>query len=151
MKSTLYIKLLLLLLIGFTSACDTFTNKGPAIPQEAIKEIDGTWKIVQATRNGADITALMDFTQFRIHFNSDKTFTIDHYLPFVVQSNGTWDFDDPQFPFNLQLTQADSGVTLTTAFNYPVVDGVRRIALSFSPGCQKNIYIYLFEKETSEN
>lgn len=144
-------RLLLFLLICFASACNEFKSTAPATSEEAVKEINGTWKIVQATRNGADITALMDFTQFRIQFNSDGTYTIQNYLPFVVQSNGTWNLDDPQYPFNLNLTESDSGVTLATPFNYPVVNGVRRIVMSFSPGCQNNIYTYLFEKETSEN
>jgi len=150
MKNISY-KLLLFLLVCFTIACNDFKNQGSGVPEEAVKVINGSWKIVQATRNGVDITSLMDFTQFRIQFNSDGTYTIQNFLPFVVHSNGTWNFDDPQYPFNLNLTESDSGATLTTAFNYPVVNGVRRIGLAFSPGCKNNIYTYLFEKETSEN
>lgn len=137
-------------LLCWINACDTFENQMPPAPDEAVKEIDGVWKIGKATRNGLDITNWMDFTQFRIKFNQDKTYTIEHYLPFAVKSNGTWNLDDPQYPFNLQLTESDSDKPLTTVFNYPVVNGKRQIILSFSPGCKNNVYTYTFEK-TSEN
>jgi hypothetical protein len=142
--------LLLLNLLCCISACDKFENKMLPTPEEAIKEIDGAWKIGKATRNGLDITHWMDFTQFRIKFNPDKTYTIEHYLPFAVKSNGTWELDDPQYPFNLQLTESNSDEPLITVFNYPVVNGKRQIILSFSPGCKNNVYTYTFEK-TSEN
>jgi hypothetical protein len=119
------------------------------IPEESEKKIDGSWKIVKATRNEVDITTLMDFSQFRIRFNTDNTYTIEHYLPFAVKENGTWSFDDPKYPFYLNLTE--NGLTNTLAFNYPVLGGRRVITLSFTPGCRSNIYTYTFEKETSEN
>ncbi|GHT72774.1 hypothetical protein AGMMS50262_02520 [Bacteroidia bacterium] len=145
-----YIKILMMCLLIVAGACDKFESNLPSTPEETVKEIDGTWKISKVTRNGIDITNLMDFTKFRIRFNTDNTYAIDHYLPFAVKSGGTWSLDDPQYPFNLELTESDSGETLITAFNYPVVKGKRQIILSFSPGCKNNIYTYAFEK-TSEN
>ncbi|MDR0543388.1 MAG: DUF5004 domain-containing protein [Dysgonamonadaceae bacterium] len=150
MKNT-YLKIGVLCLLVFAGACDKFENQTPPTLEEAVKAIDGTWKISKATRNGADITTLMDFSQFRISFNPDKTYALDHYLPFAVKSGGTWSLDDPQFPFNLELTESGSDETLISTFNYPVVDGKRRIELSFSPGCKNNIYTYTLEKVTSEN
>ncbi|MDR1681787.1 MAG: DUF5004 domain-containing protein [Candidatus Symbiothrix sp.] len=151
MKQTLYIKLLLFCLIGFAAACDKFESQNTSVPEEAEKVIDGTWKITKATRNGVDITGLMDFSQFRIRFNHDKTYSIANYLPFVVKADGTWSLDDPQYPFHLNLIENGSSETFTSTFNYPVVNGKRTILLSFSPGCRNNIYTYSFEKETSEN
>jgi hypothetical protein len=121
------------------------------IPGESEKNIAGSWKIAKVIRNEADITALMDFSRFRILFNADNTYTITNYLPFVVKENGTWSLDDPQFPFYLNLAEDGSADMITTAFNYPVTGGKRIITLSCSPGCQSNTYTYTFEKETSEN
>jgi hypothetical protein len=145
-----YIKWWALCLLFLAGACDKFENQTPPTPEEALKEIDGTWKIVAVTRNGLDITQLMDFTQFRIRFNQDNTYAIDHYLPFAVKTNGTWNLDDPQYPFNLKMTESESGEAVTSVFNYPVVGGKRQIILSFAPGCKNNIYSYTFEK-TTEN
>ena len=149
MKNT-YIYIWMLCLLFLAGACDKFENNVPETPEEAVKEIDGVWKISKVTRNSIDITNLMDFTKFRIRFNLDNTYTINNYLPFSVKSDGTWSLDDPQYPFNLELTEANSDEPLITAFNYPITNGKRQIVLSFSPGCKKNIYTYTFEK-TSEN
>jgi hypothetical protein len=151
MKKIPYTKLLSLFCLMFLlSTCDVFENTGTGIPDESEKNIAGVWKIAKVIRNEVDITALMDFNQFRIRFNADNTYTIAHYLPFIVKENGTWSLDDPQYPFHLNLTENGSANVLTTAFNYPVTGGKRIITLSFSPGCQSNIYTYTFEK-TSEN
>jgi hypothetical protein len=151
MKKILYIKLLsLFCLLFLLAACDIFENNSTGIPEESEKNIEGAWKIAKVIRNEVDITALMDFSQFRIRFNADHTYTIAHYLPFIVKENGIWSLDDPQYPFYLNLTEDGSAGMLTTAFNYPVTGGKRIITLSLSPGCQSNIYTYTFEK-TSEN
>ena len=114
---------------------------------EVPKDISGTWRIMQVTRNGTNITQSMDFSRFRIRFGGDNTYTIDNYLPFLVKANGSWKLDDPQYPFNLEFKEETSGESLVSAFNYPVVNGKRQIALSFSPGCSNNIYTYVFEQE----
>jgi hypothetical protein len=149
MKKTIYIKLLSLSLAFLVAACNLFDNNID-IPEESEKNISGVWKIAKVIRNEVDITALMDFSQFRLRFNADNTYTITHYLPFIVKENGIWGLDDPQYPFYLSLTEDGSADVLTTAFTYPVAGGKRVLTLSFSPGCQSNIYTYTFEK-TSEN
>jgi hypothetical protein len=151
MKKNVYIKLLSLGLMFLLAACDMLENNSIDIPEESEKNIDGTWKITKATRNEADITTLMDFSQFRIRFNADNTYTIENYLPFAVKENGTWSLDDPQYPFSLTLNENNAPQALTLDFNYPVVNGKRIISLSFSPGCHSNAYTYIFERETIEN
>jgi hypothetical protein len=150
MKKIPYIKLLSLCLMVLLTTCTLFEDTSIGIPEESEKNIAGVWKIAKATRNEVDITALMDFSQFRIRFNADKTYTIAHYLPFIVRENGIWSLDDPQYPFHLNLAEDGSSEVLTTVLNYPVTGGKRVITLSFSPGCQRNTYAYTFEK-ISEN
>ncbi len=140
--------LLLLMFIPF-SACDKFSDDFPAEFTESPKEIAGSWRIIKASRNGSDITGLFDFTQFRLHFNSDHTYTIENYLPFLVKANGTWSLDDPQYPFNLVFKENGSEDVLISGLSYPIVNGKRQINLSFSPGCPSNIYTYVFEKITN--
>ena len=115
------------------------------IPAEPIKTINGSWKIVKALRNGTDLTARFDFSAFRINF-SDSSYTITNPLPFLVSKNGTWSFDDPQYPFKLSLRQ-QSDTAKTSEFSFPVVNGVRNIVISFSPGCKLNSYQYTLQHD----
>ena len=147
MRITQYIKLFILLItLPVVSSCDKFSDDSPTDYTESPKEITGTWKIIKASRNGSDITTLMDFSQFRIHFNSDNSYTIDNYLPFLVKSEGSWSLDDPQYPFNLVFKEEGSNEEVISGLSYPIVNGKRQINLSFSPGCYSNIYTYVFEK-----
>lgn len=144
-----YRKLMFLLAVALiTGACSEFkdkTNYDDAI--ESVKDLSGTWKILKATRNGQDITNMMDFSQFRLNLESDGAYTIDHYLPFLVQNNGQWAVDDPQFPFKLIFTESGAAAPLTSELYYPVVEGKRQINLTFSPGCHSNSYTYVFVSE----
>jgi hypothetical protein len=149
MKHTCFIKcrfICLLLLIGL-GACDKFDSASAEFT-EVPKDISGTWKIVQVTRNGTDITGLMDFSQFRIHFKEDHTYAIDNYLPFLVKTNGSWSLDDPLYPFNIVFQEDAADEPSVYGFYYPVVSGNRQISLSFYPGCTNNIYTYIFAKES---
>lgn len=151
MKKHCYIKLLSLCLMFLLAACELFETNSIGIPEESEKNIDGLWKIAKVIRNEADITTLMDFSNFSIKFNADNTYAIENYLPFAVKENGTWSLDDPQYPFYLTLHENGAQEALILDFNYPTVGGKRILTLSFSPGCGSNIYTYTFEKETSEN
>lgn len=151
MKKTICIQLLSLCLIFLPAACDKFDSNSVDLPEESEKVIDGTWKIARVTRNDADITALMDFSRFRLTFNADNTYVIANYLPFAVKENGTWRLDDPQYPFYLTLDENGAPEALKLDFNYPVVNGQRIISLSFSPGCHSNVYTYVFEREITQN
>ncbi len=113
-------------------------------PNEPLKNIAGSWGIIHATRNGTDLTSGFDFSHFRIVF-TDSTYAIDSLVPFVVSRNGKWAFDDPQYPFNLIFTPADSP-NMSTPFTFPVTGGVRNIVLTFSPGCPSNAYQYTLQK-----
>jgi hypothetical protein len=149
MKRIYFIKygfICLLLLTGL-GACDKFDSASVEFT-EVPKDISGTWKIIQVTRNGTDITGLMDFSQFRIHFREDNTYAIDNYLPFLVKTDGLWSLDDPQYPFNILFQEAATNEPLVSGFYYPVVNGNRQISLSFHPGCENNIYTYIFAKES---
>ncbi len=64
-------------------------------PSEPVKSLSGNWQIIKATRNGTDLTARFDFSQFRIRF-ADSTYTIDSLVPFIVSRSGKMGlFDDP--------------------------------------------------------
>jgi hypothetical protein len=133
------------------AACDKFESNSVDLPEESEKVIDGTWKIIKAARNDADITQWMDFSKFRIKFNADNTYAIENYLPFAVKENGSWSLDDPQYPFHLILNENGEAEAQTLNFNYPAVNGKRIISLSFTPGCRSNVYTYVFEREITEN
>lgn len=144
--NALRIQTLLFILLLMFSSCDKFTDEYPTEYKESAKVLDGTWRIIKVSRNGSDITSQFDFSKFRINFNSDKTYTVENYLPFLVKSDGTWSLDDPQYPFNLVFKENGAEETMISGFSYPILDGKRQISLSFSPGCHSNIYTYVFEK-----
>jgi hypothetical protein len=139
MKKIIIITVCLLGLIFF--ACK---KEQIAKVNEPVKDISGSWKIIKATRNGTDLTDRFAFGDFRIKF-SDSAYTITNPVPFISSKDGTWRFDDPVYPF--QITFAAPGESKTSAFLYPVVNGVRNIVISFSPGCKLNTYQYTLQKD----
>lgn len=130
------------LLVVVINACK---KEDVSVTVEPKKDIAGSWKIIKATRNGTDMTARFDFSKFRISF-SDSNYTISNPVPFIVGGNGSWRFDDAQFPFLLSF-RATGDTLKRSEIQYPVTKGVRNIILSFSPGCKANSYQYTLEKE----
>jgi len=136
--------LVLLLMISF-SACK-MEKTSPT--KEAVKDISGNWKIIKATRNGADLTAIVDFSQFRLNFSQGK-YALLNKVPFLVSQDGTYTLDDPKYPFKITFTGTGGGGSTTpvaTAFNFPIVNGERQLTITFSPGCTNNTYVYVFQK-----
>jgi hypothetical protein len=113
---------------------------------ESKKDLTGTWKVIQATRNGTNLIPLFDFTQFSITFNgSAGTYTLNNPVPFIVPANGKYSQDDQQYPFTITFTAA-GGQPVPTAFNYPIINGARQIIMMFSPGCAQNSYVFTLSK-----
>jgi hypothetical protein len=139
--------LLVALVMLVWSSCKT-ENINPVA--EPVKDLTGTWKIVQATRNGTSLLPLVDsayisFSGFSIIFKSGS-YTLVNPLPFIVSGNGTYSLDNPQYPFVITFKQSGSTTPVSTAFTYPIVNGVRVLTLVFSPGCPQNTYSYSLEK-----
>jgi hypothetical protein len=134
-----YLLLILALLAG--SSCKVESLRPMA---EASKDISGNWTVIAATRNGTDLTSIVDFSQFKLTFTDGK-YTLVNKLPFLVSQNGTYSLDNPQYPFQISFTPAGSP-TVATSFTYPIVNGARQLTLTFSPGCPNNIYTYTFQK-----
>lgn len=135
------ISTILFLSILFMNSCKT-EKIVPA--QEAPKDISGNWQVIKATRNGTDITSIVDFSQFKLNFNSGS-YTLVNRLPFLVSQSGTYSLDDPQYPFQISFTPSGSKA-VATAFTYPIVNGARQLSITFSPGCANNSYVYTFQK-----
>ncbi len=114
---------------------------------EPVKDLNGRWRIVMVTRNTVDITQYVDSAGFRLTLGDDNTYTLENNnIPFLVNSNGSWSADDPQYPYNLSFTPNDSTTTFTGKIGTPVIKGVRNLEVTFSPGCAANSYVYMFEK-----
>ena len=133
------------------TACDTFNDDFSADSySEAPKEVSGIWQLTGVTRNGSDISDEMDFSQFKLHLNGDNSYTLENYLPFVVEGNGTWTVDDPLYPFSLTFQEEEGGDPVKVEISYPIVKGKRNITLTLSPGCYSNSYVYSFVKVDNE-
>ena len=110
--------------------------------EESVKDISGVWKLQMVSRNGIDITESMDFSQFTLNLNSDGTYTIDNYLPFVVKENGIWNTDNPTMPFQILFKEESKSEPVKVELNYPIVNGSRSLTIKLSPGCYSNTYVY---------
>lgn len=129
--------------IGALLVITSCKKENSDVPAEPVKLLSGNWKITKAVRNGTDLTARFDFSGFRINF-SDSTYTLTNPVPFLVSKNGKWFFDDPQYPFRLSLQEQNQAAKISE-FSFPVVNGVRNIIISFSPGCILNTYQYTLQ------
>lgn len=118
----------------------------PESYSETIKHVDGNWQLSAVVRNGIDITKYMDFTRFHIVLNKDSTYEIRNYLPFIVENNGTWSVDDPQFPFHLVFREEGKNEEVKTEIGFLTVDGERQLTIKLSPGCHTNTYVYTFKQ-----
>jgi len=136
----IYLAGMALLLFSWTSC--KVENLNPI--NEPVKDISGSWQVIKATRNGTDLTSIVDFSLFRVNFTAGN-YTLVNSLPFIVQQNGTYSLNNPQYPFQIIFTAA-GGTPVATAFNYPIVDGQRILTLTFSPGCPQNSYVYTLQK-----
>lgn len=137
-----YVSLLLCGVVVF-SACQTTRESFT----EPVKDLNGTYKITGVVRNSVDITQYVDSAGFRLMLMSDNTYTLQgNNIPFVVNSNGKWSADDPQYPYNLSFSPTDSTSSFTGRIGTPVSKGQRGLQVTFSPGCRNNSYVYMFEK-----
>jgi hypothetical protein len=92
--------LLIMAMMLIASSCKTER----VLPQkEALKDIAGNWQVIKATRNGTDLTGIVDFSQFRLNF-ANGNYTMENKLPFLVNQNGSFSLDDPQYPFKITFT-----------------------------------------------
>ena len=123
----------MILIVSGLVACNAFSDStDPYAATEALKDVD--------------ITKEMDFTQFALHMNSDGTFHIDNYLPFVVERDGVWSIDDARHPQRITFQETGVQGDVQADFSYPIVEGRRSLSINLSPGCDKNKYTYTMER-----
>jgi len=139
-----------LLLVGLTGLSSCEDNVAKVATVEAEKDITGNWKVVKLTRNGEDLSQRLDLGGFRISFHPDGSYTLANELPFVVHAPGTYQLNDPQYPFALLLTPEGGDDNVAAGFQFPVVKGKRQLSLTFSLGCGNNTYQFNFERENPE-
>ncbi len=131
-------------LVGVSSCEDGISDM---TTEETVKDITGSWKVIQLTRNGEDLSQRLDLADFRIDFNPDGTYTLAEQLPFIADAPGTYRLSDPQYPFALVLRPEGAQEDVVAGFQFPVVKGKRQLSLSFSLGCESNAYQFNFERE----
>lgn len=117
-----------------------------SITNEPIKDIVGSWKVVKLIRNEEDLSSRINFENFRIVFSEDGTYSLKDKMAFVVMKPGTYQLDDPQYPFFLSLKPEGNTDVNKIKLSLPITSGKRQISLTMSPGCSSNTYKYTFEK-----
>ncbi|EDM36965.1 hypothetical protein PBAL39_18864 [Pedobacter sp. BAL39] len=144
MKRKKYIIFYLLFAVLTIASCKS--EIADTITDETVKDISGTWKVVSLTRNGESLTQRIDLSKFKVIFKSDGTYTLEDKLAFAVSDPGTYNLNDPQYPYSLILTPTGKDAE-KISFQYPIIEGKRQLSLTISPGCTGNIYQYNFVKE----
>lgn len=139
-----------LLVVGLTGLSSCEDGISDMATAETVKDITGSWKVVQLTRNGEDLSQRLDLTDFRIDFNPDGTYTLADQLPFIAHAPGTYKLSDPQYPFALILKPEGVQEDVVASFQFPVVKGKRQLSLSFALGCESNTYQFNFERENQD-
>ncbi|MBJ2196224.1 MAG: DUF5004 domain-containing protein [Muribaculaceae bacterium] len=135
-------------LMGFAAtSCDSYKdNETPDKFVEADKDLSGVWSLTKVMRNNVDITSTMDFSKFRLRLNPDGSYSLENRLPFPVRHSGLWSVDDPAHPFMLSFTEDGAIGAMEVGIQYPIVNGMRQLSITHSPGCGSNKYEYLFVK-----
>lgn len=142
-------RITLLLCLALSVLCLGLTgcNKEMAgVSVEPLKNIAGTWKVVQITRNEEDLSQRIDLNTFRLVLKEDNTYSFADHLPFVVNNPGTFSLDDPQYPFYLLLKPNGGAPESKVSLQMPVKKGKTQLSMTLSPGCETNSYRYVFEK-----
>lgn len=139
--------------IIFASLVTWLGCKTNELVAEPAKDISGTWKIEKIVQNGRDLTDWMDGGEFQLVFSRDTGYNgmggrykIIEAQPFVVSTDGTWQFDSPYHPVYISFSPHGGAKPVPVKFLYPVIEGKRQISLIFSPGCPSNTYEYLLKK-----
>lgn len=117
-----------------------------AVKVEPVKNITGTWRVIQVVRNEEDLTQRVDLSTFRFVLKEDNSYSFVDKFPFVVNSPGTFNLDDPQYPFYLMLKPSDGASESKVSLQMPVKKGKTQLSMTFSPGCETNKYRYVFER-----
>ncbi len=86
------------------------------------------------------------FFQIRLRLNPDGSYSLENRLPFPVRHSGLWSVDDPAHPFMLSFTEDGAIGAMEVGIQYPIVNGMRQLSITHSPGCGSNKYEYLFVK-----
>jgi len=151
MRKIACIKLFLLgALALLTWSCNDFKDSIPRQFDEGIKNPVGTWKISKATRNRVDITNTMDdFATYRLTFTAEGTYTMNKKFPFLVKTNGSYELNNPQYPFVITFKESSSDQSVAVTYKYSTVAGKREMELTFviPDGCYRNVYAYTFQKD----
>ncbi|MFZ4262755.1 DUF5004 domain-containing protein [Sphingobacterium sp. HJSM2_6] len=150
MKSPKFIKLLLASVVCFCVFQSCEDEATAILVEEPIKDIAGTWKVIQIHRNGEDLSKRMKFENFQMVFKADGTYTLSDDLPFLVDGPGKYALNDPQYPFSLILSPTDQEEHLPVKFQFPIVEGQRQLSLNLSLGCTSNTYQYVFQRVIAE-
>lgn len=148
MKSIIKASALIALSGLLAVSCDSYTdNDTPDTIIEQDKDLSGVWQLVTVKRNNIDITSSMDFSKFRLHLDADARYRLENRLPFPVEENGTWSVDDPAHPFSLSFTEENTDGSIDVNILFPIVQGIRQLSITHSPGCPDNKYEYVFIKD----
>ncbi|MEL6534829.1 MAG: DUF5004 domain-containing protein [Bacteroidota bacterium] len=135
-------------------------------PLDRVAGLEGSWNIVSVTQIdeikmdleepdfSKDVTNLFGFFDYAVNFESAGSFTVTpgEAPNFVGVTEGTWAFDDPDYPTELQLT-ATGGTEPSATFalnRLPQEDLNLELRFERYNGDELVLsYVYVFEKATN--
>jgi hypothetical protein len=153
MKIQLLKTSLIFFLILFCGCEDELELRQDALTPYEVS-IDGAWELYSVSRNGADLTQVMDLTDVEIEFSNDGTFSLSSSkIPFPTlksSSNsftaGSWKFNNDFQPTSIQFSNGNAKVPVM--LDQPLYGSNNtNLVFEFSLGCNANTYQYQFKKK----
>jgi len=153
MKSAIFKANLFFLVLILFGCEDELLVRQDALTPYAVS-IEGTWELYSISRNGMDLTGVMDLTDSNIEFNGDGTFSLSSAsMPFPTLrpseayfTSGGWSFNNDYQPTELQFS--DGSARVPVKLDQPLYgNNNTTLALEFSLGCSTNTYVYQFKKK----
>lgn len=113
---------------------------------ESRKDLTGSWVVTRVLQNSNDITENLELNEFKLVFEAGNYSFVNQNIPFIVDGDGQWAFNDPQFPFSINFTPAN-GEAKHSKIDFPITGSARELTLTFDLGCYRNVYQFTLRPE----
>ncbi len=126
-------------------SCNDEVNIPDGAFDEKIMDLSGLWTVGAVSLNEQDITDRLNFNDLTLKLETNTegptTYEVDNGgAPFIVTTNGTWQFDDNVYPKSIVFTSENGDDVVR--FTIPPISRDNRFTIEFSLGCEDNVYVY---------
>lgn len=152
MKKIVLISNFLFAVLLLSGCEDDLTVRQDALTAYTV-EVNGNWNLFSISRNGEDLSGMLNITDNSIALNNDGTFNLSSStIPFPTLkttgarfTSGNWTFNDDFQPTKIHFSNGSSIVPVK--LDKPLYGkNNNTLSFKFSLGCGTNSYLYQFKK-----